>query len=191
MSRSLENILRKNLVKGRVSKGNKKLDNIIVFLFILGIALLTCEIYIYRKTLIELKIPLMIWLTPGIVLTPIFYNKLNDIDGMKAHWSLHYILHSCMTGAFVLFSFMAVNYFFADNEVVSKKFKVQETGSLSGGKGSRNKRSPYVVINYEGMEKQLVFSNSQMDKVMNSKWAVLKVRKGRLGFDVLENYTVK
>ncbi|GAB7088142.1 hypothetical protein [Marinifilum fragile] len=191
MSRSLENILRKNLVKGRVSKGNKKLDNIIVFLFILGIALLTCEIYIYRKTLIELKIPLMIWLTPGIVLTPIFYNKLNDIDGMKAHWSLHYILHSCMTGAFVLFSFMAVNYFFADNEVVSKEFKVQETGSLAGGKRNRNKRSPYVVINYEGMEKQLVFSNSQMDKVMNSKSAVLKVRKGRLGFDVLENYTVK
>lgn len=191
MSRSLENILRKNLVKGRVSKGNKKLDNIIVFLFILGIALLTCEIYIYRKTLIELKIPLMIWLSPGIILTPIFYNKLNDIDGMKAHWSLHYILHSCMTGAFVLFSFMGVNYFFADKEVISKEFKVQETGSLAGGKGNRNKRSPYVVINYEGMEKQLVFLNSQMDKVMNSKTAVLKVRKGRLGFDVLENYSVK
>lgn len=139
MSRSLENILRKNLVKGRVSKGNKKLDNIIVFLFILGIALLTCEIYIYRKTLIELKIPLMIWLSPGIILTPIFYNKLNDIDGMKAHWSLHYILHSCMTGAFVLFGFMAVNYFFADHDVVSKEFKVQEIGSLAGGKEAETK----------------------------------------------------
>ncbi|MCT4602166.1 MAG: hypothetical protein N4A59_04545 [Marinifilum sp.] len=188
--RILVELFQRKLVNGRVSKGNKKLDNLVVGLGFLGLVLLFLEILIYRKTIIELKIPLMIWLTPGIILTPIFYNKLNDIDGMKAHWILHYILHSCMTGAFVLFSFMSINYFFASSSIETKKFKVLETGSLSGGKGSRNKRKPYVVINYEGMEKDLIFPHSEMENVMNSKAVMLDVRKGLFGFDVLDEYQV-
>lgn len=186
-----EDLLSSKLVGERVSRGNKKLDNLILSLFLLGLGLLICEIFIYRRTIIALKIPLLIWLIPGIIMTPLFYRKLNHIDGMKAHWGLHYVLHSCITGAFILFSFMAVNYFFSEKEVCQKVFNVEETGSLPGSKGNRNKRKPYVVINYEGMDKHLVFPNSKMKEVMNSKRAVLRVKRGQFGFDVLEDYFVE
>lgn len=188
---SLGNLLKKLLVKERVSKGEPMLDKLIGFLFVLGLCLLVWVIFIYRRTIIELEIPLLLWLTPGIILTPFFYTRLNNIDGMKAHWILHYILHSCMTGAVILFSFMSINYYLADDVITTKQYEVLDIGSLPGGKNDREKRKPYVIINYKGLDKQLIFSNSQMENVRNAKIVIVDVRKGKLGFDILENYILK
>ncbi len=179
------------LVGEKVSNGNEKLDKIIGFLFILGLSLLVWEIFIYRKTIIDLKIPLLIWLLPGIIMTPLLYDKMNNIDGMKAHWTLHYLLHTGMTGAFILFLFMATNFYLADSSLVKKQFEIIEKGSLPGSKGHRNERKPYVVINYEGLEKELIFSYSQIEKVNDSRYANLYVKKGLWGFDILEEYKVE
>jgi hypothetical protein len=176
------------LVGVRVSNGNKKLDNLVVVLFLLGLILLIWEIFIYRKTIIELKIPLLLWLTPGVFLTPLLYKRMNYIDGMKAHWTLHYILHTCMTGAFILFAFMASNLYFADNKIENKTFDIIRTGSLPGSKGHRSERKPYVMINYEGMEKQLIFSYPETDKINSAKKVNLTVKRGLWGFDILEKY---
>ena len=177
-------------VGDRVSDGNKKLDNLVKVLFILGLISLVFEIILYRKTIIELKIPLIIWLTPGIILTPLLYNRMNDIDGMKAHWTMHYILHTCMTGAFILYAFMATNYYLATDYAETKTFKVIEKGSLPGSKNNRSERQPYVMINYEGMEKQLIFSYPETTKINSAKTATLRVKKGLWGYDILENYDV-
>jgi hypothetical protein len=176
------------LVGERVSSGNKKLDNLVVILFFLGLILLIWEIFIYRRTIIELKIPLLLWLTPGVFMTPLLYKRMNYIDGMKAHWTLHYILHTCMTGAFVLFTFMASNYYFADNQIEKSTFEIIGTGSLPGSKGHRSERKPYVVINYKGMEKQLIFSYPETDRINSAKMVNLSVKKGLLGFDIIERY---
>lgn len=191
LQEDLGNLLKKWLVKERVSKGEPKLDKLIGFLFVLGICLLVWVIYIYRRTIIELEIPLLLWLTPGIILTPYFYSRLNNIDGMKAHWILHYILHSCMTGAVILFSFMSINYYLAEDTITIKQFDVLDIGSLSGGKNNREKRKPYVIIDYNGMDKQLIFSNSQMENVQNAKLVIVEVREGKLGFDILEDFKLK
>jgi hypothetical protein len=176
------------LVGERVSNGNKKLDNLIGFLFILGLILLIWEIFIYRRTIIELKIPLLLWLTPGVFMTPLLYKRMNYIDGMKAHWTLHYILHTCMTGAFILFAFMASNLYFADNQIKNKTFDIISTGSLPGSKGHRSERKPYVMINYEGMEKQLIFSFPETERINSAKKVNLTVKRGLWGFDILEKY---
>jgi hypothetical protein len=176
------------LVGERVSNGNKKLDNLIGFLFILGLILLIWEIFIYRRTIIELKIPLLLWLTPGVFMTPLLYKRMNYIDGMKAHWTLHYILHTCMTGAFILFAFMASNLYFADNQIKNKTFDIIRKGSLPGSKGHRSERKPYVMINYEGMEKQLIFSFPETERINSAKKVNLAVKKGLWGFDILEKY---
>lgn len=186
-----DNIFLRYLVKERVSNGNKKLDNLIGFLFILGLVLMIWEIFIYRRTIIALKIPLLIWLTPGLFLTPMLYNKMNNIDGMKAHWSLHYILHTCMTGGIMMFCFMAMNFYLSENLVQEKKFEILKTGSLPGSKGHRDERMPYVVINYEGMEKQLIFSYRETSRVNSAEFVNLFIKKGFLGFDVLAKYNVE
>jgi len=176
------------LIGERVSSGNKKLDSLVVILFFLGLILLLWEIFIYRKTIIEFKIPLIIWLTPGIFLTPVLYKTMNYIDGMMAHWTLHYILHTCMTGSFVLFAFMASNYYFAENQIEQKTFKIIGNGSLAGAKGQRSKRIPFVMIKYQGMEKQLIFSYSETDRINSAEMVNLTVKKGLWGFDILEKY---
>ena len=184
-------ILRKTLVKERVSKGNKKQDTLITVLFFLGLILLKWEIFIYRRTIIELKIPLLIWLIPGIFLTPLLYDKFNKIDGRRAHWILHYVAHTCTTGAFLLFGFMATNYYFADNQTIDKRFEILKKGSLADSKGNRDKRKPYVEIDYNGFEKQIVFKYPDTEKIDSAKYVNLTVKKGLLGFDILESYDVE
>jgi hypothetical protein len=182
----LERLFKKYFIKERVSEGNKKLDNLIGFLFITGIILMVWEIFIYRRTMIGLKIPLIIWLTPGLFLSPILFNKINNIDGMKANIILHYILHTVMTGSIILFCFMALNYYLGDSKITEKRFEVIKTGNLAG-RGEEQ----YVVINYDGFKKQLVFKNTQDQNVLSAKSVKLIVRRGLFGFDVLEKYEVK
>lgn len=113
---------------------------------------------------------------------------MNYIDGRKGHWILHYVLHTCMTGGFILFSFMATNFYFADNQINKRTFVINTKGSLSGSKRHRSERKPYVLINYDGIEKQLIFSYSDTDKINSAKKVHLNIKKGFLGFDILESY---
>ncbi|RKD87765.1 hypothetical protein [Mangrovibacterium diazotrophicum] len=189
--KGLKGVRKKTLVKERRPNGNKKLEALFSILFFLGLILLYWEILIYRRTIIEIKIPLLIWLTPGILLTPLLYDKFNKIDGMRAHWLLHYVAHTCMTGAFLLFGFMASNYYFADNQTVDKRFEIVRKGSLPGPKGHRSKREPYVEIVYKGFEKQLVFKYSDTKKIDAAQYVNLTVKKGVWGFDILERYDAK
>ncbi|MCO4293075.1 hypothetical protein NF867_09385, partial [Solitalea sp. MAHUQ-68] len=178
----------KGLINERVSKGNKILDAAFYSFFLLGLILLIWEIYIYRQTIIDVKIPLLIWTVPGVFLTPLLYDKLNNIDGRVGHWILHYIGHTCSTGAILLFGFMASNLYMADYKKVNKQYSIIEKGSIPGSKGHRNERLPYVVINYEGLKKELIFSYSQTDIINTANNVNLTVRKGFWGFDVLEEY---
>jgi len=178
-------IEREKQLSEKVYKNNTKIRNMGGVLFFLGLTLLICEIRIYRNTIIDLKIPLLIWLIPGLFLTPIFYNRINALD-RKANWTLHYFLHTCMTGSILLFTFMATNLYFGENKIMVKYFNVLKTGSVCGPKGHREEREPYVEINYEGLEKEVVFTYEETAKVMSAKSVKLTVRKGFLGFDILE-----
>jgi len=180
---------REKQLSEKTNKKNTRIRNIGGALFFLGLVLLLWEIEIYRDTIIDLKIPLLIWLTPGLVLTPIFYSRINALD-RKANWALHYFLHTCMTGSFLLFSFMATNLYFSDSQSTIKHFNVINTGSICGPKGHRDEREPYVDINYEGLEKEVVFTYEETAKVMSAKSVKLTVRKGLLGFDILEKYEI-
>jgi len=185
---ALEKILEKLLVRERVSPGDKKLDNLISVLFVIGLILLVWVVFIYRRTLIDVKIPLLIWLVPGIFLTPLYYNKFNRIDGRRAHWVLHYIAHTGMTGAFLLFGFMASNFYFAGNQSLNRRFEIVSKGSIPGGKGHRNERQPYVVIDYGGFKKELIFTFPEEEKIDAARYVDLTVKQGLWGFEILERY---
>jgi hypothetical protein len=171
--------------------GDKKLDFLLKTLFFVGLILLVWQIFIYRRTIIDLNIPLFICFTPGLILTPLFFKKLNYIDGTRGHWTLHYLFHTITVGGIILFCFMSSNFYLANNVSVQSKFKIIDRGSLPGRKRHRDERSPYVIINYNGMNKQLIFSYEKMDEVMAAKYLLLKVKKGLWGFDILDEYTVK
>lgn len=175
--------------KERSSNKSTKQEKFISFLFILGLVLLVWEIFIYRRTIIAFNIPLIIFIIPGVFLTPVFYEKLNKIQGMNLHFLTHYFLHSFTSGSFILFLFMSSNFYFAENYTTEKRLEIISKGSLAAGKGRPvYKRQPYVMVHYGKVEKQLIFSYSDTDKINSASKVHLTARKGLWGFDVLESY---
>jgi len=57
---------------------------------------------------------------------------------------------------------------------------------MSGTKGHRDERQPLVTIDYFSFEKELVFRFVDTDKVNRADSVTVVVRKGGLGFDILD-----
>ena len=74
------------------------------------------------------------------------------------------------------------NFYFADNQITDKSFEIIEKGQFN----SRS-RENWVRINYEGQEKELVFSKSYKKEVENAKFVSFEIQKGFLGFDIIKN----
>jgi hypothetical protein len=173
---------------------NKKADAFIVFLFISGISLLVWEIEIYRATIIDWKIPTLICLIPPLLLVPLFFNKLNEIDPTiysysnykVVHYFLHYILHLGIGGAILCFLFMATNFYLADNQITDKKFEIIEKGQFNS-----KRKENWIRIDYEGKEKELVFPKSYKKAVENAKFVSFEIQKGFLGFEIIKNKTLE
>ena len=85
---------------------------------------------------------------------------------------------------------MAVNYYLADKKITEYKFKIKEKSSMPGYEGHRNERKPLVRIDYSNIEKELVFRYVDTEKVNKADRVTVMVRKGGLGFDILDDYDV-
>jgi hypothetical protein len=193
----MKNKLRKNRLENKFDsniefedeyKGNKKLDFLVSSLFFIGICLFIWTLSLFQHTIMDVTILFAILLIPTFILTPLFYNKLNEIEGKKMAWYIHFLIHIAMTGSFLLFSVLSTNYYLAESQKSNFKFRIIKIGRLSSRKG---KGVPYAVINYKGMEKQLEFRQSDSDKLDTAHFVNMEVKKGFLGFDVLEKFSVE
>ena len=142
----------------RLNKLNKKkrerLDAWVSAAFMLGLMLMLWEISIYNDTLIRAGIPWAILLFPGLILTPVFYNKFNEIEGKKDFWLFQYVLHTCIAGSFILFLFMATNYYFSGFLVETTVCRIIKRGVKSL---EDEGEVPYGSIRYHGMERDIIF----------------------------------
>ena len=86
--------------------------------------------------------------------------------------------------------FMATNYYLGDKPAIEHRFLVKEKYSMLGWRHHRNERIPVVRIDYFKFEKDLVFRYEDTDKINNADSVIVTVRKGGLGFDVLDDYDV-
>lgn len=155
-----------------------------------GITLMIFEVWIYRSTIIDVRIPLTVigiftWIS--YLLIEDHYKKLCAVKGfffplMQAMLSFGFI--ACYT-------FMAINYYGADDEVKSYEFYIKEKSSMSGSKGRRGKTKPLVLFDYFGFDKELVFGNHSTEKVYHSTKVYLTVKSGAFGYDVIESYDVR
>ena len=155
----------------------------------LGIVLIVFEITIYRKTIIYTYIPISIILLVGLI--TFYFNR--------QHYKKTYLLtgnffpimqHIVSWGFIASYIFMATNYFFAHKQISEYTFEIKEKNSMSGSKGHRSERQPLVGVDYFNFEKDLVFRFVDTDKVNKADSVIVKVRKGGLGFDILDDYDV-
>lgn len=212
--------------KGKGLLNNKILEFLLKTFFIGGSCLSIWSILIYHETIIDRSITLVLFLVPGIFMTPIYYKRINlinedlirvnpinarygdpvrwilhwliymifhyffhnkkidEIKGNPLLWLLHYIFHICTTGSLIVFIFLASNFYFAtDDNVEYKRFDIVRKDSISGRSGYM---TPCVYVNYEGMEKELIIKSSMKPNVKSAKKVNLNIKKGFLGFDVIE-----
>jgi hypothetical protein len=86
--------------------------------------------------------------------------------------------------------FMATNYYLADKTTTEYRLLIKGKSSMSGSKQHRYERKPLIIIDYFKFEKELVFRYEDADKVHKADSVKVKVRKGGVGFDILDDYDV-
>ncbi len=173
------------------SKNDELISRKILYcvLLLIGVILGVWEVYIYRFTMISIVIPVSIVLIVG---TTVFffnqghYKKLFNVRGV-----FFPLLQNILSWGFIsCYLFMAVNYYGADIEVRNVQLTIKSKSSRIGLKSNRNKRSPLVIVNYSGIDKELVFTYAETKRVDAAKKVRLAIRRGLLGFDVIDHYDV-
>jgi len=156
---------------------------------VLGLVLLAFGILIYRRTIINTYIPISIMLVVGSV--AFYFNRKHYKETYLLTGNfLPFVQHLISWGSLSCYIFMATNYYLADNKTTEYKFSIKEKNSMSGPKGHRDERQPLVTIDYFSFEKELVFRYVDTDKVNKADSVTVVVRKGGLGFDILDKYEV-
>lgn len=168
-----------SLIGPKISDGDRLLDKIITGLFLLGMILTVLGFFYTRKTIIELKILLIIFFSPGVILTPIFYNLLNKIDGRKGHWVLHYLLHTIIVGGLILYLFMATNFYKASD------YFSQQTYDVIGVGGFKRNQTEHVIIKYENQERKIYVPKVDPNIVRNARKVSITMREGFWNYKVI------
>lgn len=173
-----------------IKKKSKQLDKWKIFYFVTfltGITLLVFEISIYRVTIIRTIIPVSIILSVGVLIFLFNKNHFNKINNTRG---VFFPLMQNITswGFIACYLFMSTNYYLSDNELKELKFEIKSKSSMPGPKGRRDERKPLVTIDYFGFKKELVFSYEDTERIENADKVNLTVRKGLLGFDILDHY---
>jgi heme/copper-type cytochrome/quinol oxidase subunit 2 len=155
----------------------------------LGLVLIMLEIFIYRRTIIATYIPISIILIIGFL--TFYFNRQHYKKTFSLKGNFFPIMQNLISWGFIAgYIFMAINYYLADKTTTEYKFPIKEKSSMSGSKGHRDERQPLITIDFFKFEKQLIFRYADTDKVNKADSIMVKVRKGGLGFDILDSYDV-
>jgi hypothetical protein len=190
MARKIKKNVKQFFDKQKVDKPHphfKLINGILGGLFIGSIFLTILEINIYRKTFIPFLIPLAIWILTGVFVTP-FYKRFLTIYFSTPYLFLQFFFNVVTWGGFVLFAFMWTNYNFTDKQIRTTNEKITSIGHLARGRYG-NCQQPFVMINYNGQDKQLVYYCGTQIELYKS--VDLTVAKGLFGYDIIVQSELK
>lgn len=156
-----------------------------VLTFFFGLSLLIGEIEIYRKTIIDWKVPLFICITIGALSNLVFYNTLVKHGDMKSIL-VQLPFNIVGVGGIAVYVFMWFNFEFSEVDVTHKKVKVLEVKELLGPKNYRDKVRPVLVVKYEKSEKELIFRYNQRAIVEIQDSVELVFSKGAFDYNVIK-----
>jgi hypothetical protein len=162
-----------------------KINYVLTVLFFSGLVLTYFEILIFRKTVIDWKIPTGIWFFVGLAMTFVT-TELLDKYYKTTDFFLRLVFNINAFGGLTVYIFMSLNYYFQPSDE-SKKMKVSiiKTGHLAKGRSGCGE--PYAHINIQGEEKELIFRCDI--EIENYKFVDLTVKKGLWGFDIITTKT--
>ncbi|HEY0031550.1 MAG TPA: hypothetical protein VGC65_12370 [Bacteroidia bacterium] len=155
----------------------------------LGSVLMFFGIFIYRQTIIDTYIPISIII--AVCFFTFYFNRKHYKKTYLLTGNFFPIMQNLISWGFIsCYIFMATNYYLADKTTTEYRFLIKEKSWMSGSKHHRGERKPLVTIDYFKFEKELVFRYADTDEVNKADSVIVKVRKGGLGFDILDDYNV-
>ena len=169
-------------IKGNNNKGFK------IFYFttlFVGLILMVFEEGIYRKTIISAKEVLVLIFFFSIIFFFVI-NKNYKITYQIKNSFYPFVQAIVSFGFIACYIFMALNFYLADSKIGIKSFPILSKHNI----GSKYPQ-PAIIINYEGIEKQLVFYIQQQKQVDSSNNVLLTVKKGFFGYDIFSNIILK
>lgn len=149
--------------------------------FILAIALFVPGIDIFRRTVIELKYLVLAACLGVIVLVILlFWLKKFSLGLCKT-----FLLALSVGGCIPCFLLLYLNKSLANKEITSKVFAIQKTGNLANGRYGRC-GIPYAAVDFEGYEKQLIFSCAYERSIHTFTRVRIDYYEGYWGFPVIQ-----
>jgi hypothetical protein len=159
-------------------KLKRRFDLLSLIIFVGALLLCIWAIDIYHETFIDWKILVTPFITGGILGILIFRRKLLKYN--YPFWST--LLIGFGTGSFILyFCFLFINANFADISQKTEVFTIEKIGTFASGPCGE----PYVIINFYGLSKQVVFNCEDNERVKTASNLKVSFSKGLFGYDII------
>jgi len=156
----------------------------LLIIFLISLILGAWGIGIYRRTIVEPKylfgIAVLGTIIAAIILLFITREFLNAF--------LTLILASAIGGGTAMFLTLYLNRELSEREIISETFEIQRTGNLARGRSS-NCNIPCAIIDFYGLEKQLVFYCEYEKTIHTFRKVKVDYSKGFFDFPIVRNKT--
>jgi len=168
------------------------ISNMFGFFFIASLSLSIWEVGIYRQTIIPFSIPLAVYFSTGVAITPLLKRLLNIYvfnPYNPGHLPIFFhVFYNIVTwGGITLFGLMWVNYHLAGEQTKYVSLTIQSSGHFA--KGKHGCGEGYVNVIYNGSAKELVFSCSTQVEIY--KLVHLETAMGFLGFEIIKGQELR
>ena len=134
----------------------------------------------FYKTFIPIFVLLGIGILTGIITTVILRKVITRLYPIH-RLPVQFIYNTVTWGAYVVFFFLWINDQYTGKAERTVTEKVVSSGYLRAWKGTGPQ--PYVIVNHDGKEKQIVFYD---DRLIHFEYADLTIVKGFFGYEVLK-----
>lgn len=146
---------------------------------------------IYRLTFIDWRIPTIIAIIVGLVVSYFDFKKFKktlNYGGISLYVFL--IIQSFASWGFIISSvFLFSNYYFADSKKEMKTFEIIEADWIRGNSRKlrvRNKKQPTFDIEHNGKIKELVFYADFYTKRNDYHSVELLMQNGFFGYEIIK-----
>jgi hypothetical protein len=167
---------------------NNTLGLIIFILFWVGVALGVMIIFLFKSIALPFSWALIIWIAPGVILTPFLYNAVPS-QKLKGFSKAFVLLFANIVafGGILLYAVLAIDFYGAKgNNMAKGDYKVVETGIAKYKNGGEQR--PVAAIIYNGQEKWFPFSDNLTSDTLIYRRVQLETTPGLLGFDVIKSW---
>jgi hypothetical protein len=165
---------------------NKRRKTFYLTTLIAGFLLIMLEVGIYRKTMIPLRPIIVVISLTSIFTFLLIKNDYRDIYQKKSFF-FPFFQSAVSFGFIACYIFVASNFYFtSSSDPLLRSFPILTKHTI----GTRSPQ-PAIEINYEGIEKQLVFYTEEQNAVDTAKYVLLTIKKGLFGYDIFSDVQLK